>query len=285
MGHRSSSLVVLIALLSGALAAQAPAPAEKTRADAATQRATERIRALQRESDALASQERSLLVELRKLEVERELKAAELARDQHELANTQAQIKATIARAAELRAAADAERPDVEARLVQIYKMGRAGYWRMLVAVDDLRSMGRAYRTAAALTRIDRDRVQQYARTIDALAAERTTLETRAGELTRLEQQTRAARTAIDRAVVARNALIDSIDARRDLERPAHRRAGSCRAQAPGDGGPARPGGRRGTDASPAAVPRGPRLAGGGYCREPIRAGLGPVHGHFPERH
>src|SRR5262245_43861008 len=43
------------------------------------QRAADRIRVLQREAEALASQESQLLVELRKLEVERQLKVEELA--------------------------------------------------------------------------------------------------------------------------------------------------------------------------------------------------------------
>ncbi len=216
MANRSFSATVLAVLVSATLAAQSPAPPPAPN-PGATQRAADRIRALQRESEALASQERSLLVDLRKLEVERELRAAELARAERGLTDTRARIQATVDRAGTLRAAADAERPDVEARLVQIYKMGQAGYWRMLLSLDDFRAVGRAYRTAAALTHIDRERVQQYARTIDALEAERRALETRAGEQTRLQQQAKSARAAIDRAVAAHNALIDSIDARRDL--------------------------------------------------------------------
>ena len=65
--------------------------------------------------------------------------------------------------------------------------MGHAGYWRMLLAVDDLRSVGRAYRTAAALTRIDRDRVQRHARTLELLAAERKALEAKAVEIAQAE--------------------------------------------------------------------------------------------------
>src|SRR5919112_74955 len=69
-------LPVLIA--AGISSAQTPAP-DQGAADAATQRAAERLRALQRESDSLANQERTLLVDLRKLEVERALKSEELA--------------------------------------------------------------------------------------------------------------------------------------------------------------------------------------------------------------
>jgi septal ring factor EnvC (AmiA/AmiB activator) len=87
----------------------------------------------------------------------------------------------------------------------------------MLLSVDDLRSVGRAYRTAAALTKIDRDRVQQHARTLEQIAAERKALEARAVEIAKLQDRAGAARTAIEHAVAARNALIESIDARRDL--------------------------------------------------------------------
>ena len=218
MGNRSSRLLAAaVVLVSATLAAQAPPAQDRARADAAARRAAERIRTLQREADALASQEKSLLVELRTLEVRREIESAQLSRIEQDLAATRDQIAETIARAAALRSVAETERPEIEARLVQIYKMGQAGYWRMLLSVDDLRAVGRAYRTASALTRIDRDRVQQHTRTIEALASERQSLEGKVIEIAKLQAQATAARAAIDRAVAGRNALIDSIDARRDL--------------------------------------------------------------------
>jgi septal ring factor EnvC (AmiA/AmiB activator) len=198
------------------LSGQTPAP-ERPASEAASQRAAERIRALQRESDALASQERTLLVELRKLEVERELKSEELAGAERDLRQTRDKLASTITRAAALRSAADTERPDVERSLVQLYKLGQAGYWRLLLDSDDLRSIGRAYRTASALNHLDRERVQQHQRTLQALARERQALETHARDIARLQAHAAGARAAIDRAVAARTALVTSIDARRDL--------------------------------------------------------------------
>ena len=102
---------------------------------------------------------------------------------------------------------------------MQLYKLGRAGYWRLLLDVDNLRSIGRAYRTASALNRLDRERVQQHERTLDALASERAGARSArredARKLCRSRRSPRAA--AIDRAVAARTALVASIDARRDL--------------------------------------------------------------------
>jgi septal ring factor EnvC (AmiA/AmiB activator) len=83
--------------------------------------------------------------------------------------------------------------------------------------VDDLRSLGRVYRTAAAMTHLDRERIQSHKRTLDALAEERRTLQTRSQQLAMLGEQATKARAALDRAVQNRSALVASIDARRDL--------------------------------------------------------------------
>jgi murein hydrolase activator len=210
----AGTLVVLITL---SLSAQTPGSPGDQPPDAVSKRAAERIRALQKESDALASQERTLLTELRKLEVDRELKSEELASAERELRRTREQVAATSARAAALKNSADIERPEVERRLVDLYKMGHAGYWRLLLDVDNLRSIGRVYRTAAALNRLDRERVQQHERTLQSLKQEQDALEAHLKDVSKLQGQALAARAAIDRAVAARTALVASIDQRRDL--------------------------------------------------------------------
>lgn len=217
--HRARRWCVLVSgvvMVAAAVAAQSPAP-DRRAADTAAQRAAERIRALQRESDALAKQERTLLVDLRKLEVERELRTAELATIERDLQDTRSKVDATTARAAALGTAAETERPEVERRLLQLYKLGHAGYWRLLLDSNDLRTIGRAYRTASALNRLDRERVQQHQRTLDALKRERESLEAHLTEAGRLQERAVAARHAADRAVASRTALVASIDARRDL--------------------------------------------------------------------
>jgi septal ring factor EnvC (AmiA/AmiB activator) len=182
-----------------------------------SERASERIRVLLREADALAAQQSKLLGELKKLEADRQTKVAEVTRVERDLQDTQRRLDDARAKTDALKKTADAERPDVVARMVHLYKMGSAGYWRMLFDVDDLRSMGRAYRTAAALTRLDRERVQAHQRTLNALAKERKDLEAKAQQLAKLQDESRRARAALERSVAAHNSLIDSIDARRDL--------------------------------------------------------------------
>ena len=199
------------------LAAQTPPLSDKERAEAAAKRTAERLRTLQREADALAAKERTLLVELRKLEVDRQIAVENLAQISRELADTQKNLDAAEKRSAELARAAEQQLPDVEARLVQLYKMGRAGYWRLLLNVDDLEALGRAYRTASAMQAIDAARVKEHYATLDALARERQALQVRSGELEKLKGEAARARAALDKAVAARTSLVNSIDARRDL--------------------------------------------------------------------
>ena len=195
----------------------AQATSAQSRSTDPAKRAADRIRALQRESDELAARERTLLVELRKLEIDRQLKVEEVIKYEREASEVEKKLAAAAKRLNELRQKADEQRPDVEARLVQLYKLGSAGYWRLLLDVDDLRSMGRAYRTASAMTSLDKLRVLQHQQTLDALASEQTALQTRSRELGGLRDQARKARAALDRTISSRNALVESIDERRDL--------------------------------------------------------------------
>jgi len=211
---RPSAVIALFFVSS--LAAQAPEQ-DRAQAEALSKRATERLAALQKESEALVKQEQTLLVELRKLEVERQIKIEELAGIEREAAGVQQQLQRATERLDALKSDAQRQEPDLERRLVQLYKMGRVGYWRMLLDVNDVRDLGRAYRTASALNRIDRDRVEEHKRTLAALGQERAVLEKRSRELQVLQSRGREARLAVDRAVAAHSALVASIDARRDL--------------------------------------------------------------------
>ena len=215
MARRCFRAALGIVICTGvSLMAQTP---DRSQTEALGKRAAERLAALQKESEQLASQERGVLAELRKLEVDRAIKVEELAAIDRDARGVQNQLAAATRRAAQLQGEAERQRPDVEARLVQLYKMGRAGYWRLLLDVNNLREVGRAYRTAAALNRIDRDRVEEHRRTLASLAQERTALEARAKELAALQRRGRDANAALERAVAARSDLVRSIDERRDL--------------------------------------------------------------------
>ncbi|HEY2432163.1 MAG TPA: peptidoglycan DD-metalloendopeptidase family protein [Vicinamibacterales bacterium] len=213
-GRAGPACIALLAFAAAALTAQAP---DRQAADALARRAADRLTALQQEAESLARQERTLLVELRRLEVDREIKVEKRATIERSATDVRAKLAAASARAQALAGEAERQRPDIDARLVRLYKLGRAGYWRLLLDVTSLRDLGRAYRTAAALDRIDRDRVEEHRRTLAALNGERAALQTRATELERLEVQARRASDAVQAAVDARTVLVKRIDERRDL--------------------------------------------------------------------
>jgi septal ring factor EnvC (AmiA/AmiB activator) len=206
-----------VALTVGALAVTGMFAAGGLAQGDAERRIADRLAQLRREADELSKQGRTVLGELRRLELDRQIRSEELDAIQKDLASTRQKLADAGARAAAMKATAARQSPDVEARLVRLYKMGRAGYWRVLLDIDDARALGRAYRTAAALTALDRQRIQDYQQTRDAIAREIAELESRTRELTPLQTRAAAARTALDRAVSTRAALVKSIETRRDL--------------------------------------------------------------------
>jgi septal ring factor EnvC (AmiA/AmiB activator) len=211
--HRPLTIALVLAAAAG-LAAQT---SDRLRTESQARRASERLVALQREAEALAAQERTLLTELRRLELERDLKTEELRQIDadtrqvaRELGNAGNQIDA-------LEAQADAERPLLEARIVELYKLGSPGYIRLLFNVADLKEFGRAYRLVSALAALDRQRAAEHQQHLRQLRSAHAALKERSAEMTKLQRQAQAARVATERAAQARLDLIAQIDARRDL--------------------------------------------------------------------
>jgi septal ring factor EnvC (AmiA/AmiB activator) len=196
------------------LSAQAP---ERARAEGLARRATERMQALQREADRLASEERTVLGDLRKLEIERQLRSEELKRVTADAAKVEGELNETSARMESLEKAEHKAQPELRARLVEIYKLGQARYLRMILATPDLRSLGQSTRTVAVLAKLDRERIATHAQTRAQLASVRTTLEQRRTQLATLKASAERAQAAATRAAQARADLVRDIDRRRDL--------------------------------------------------------------------
>jgi septal ring factor EnvC (AmiA/AmiB activator) len=196
------------------LLAQAP---DRARTEALARRAGDRLVALQREADRLASDERSLLNDLRKLEVERQIKTEELKQAEAEVATIQEDLDATAAKVDALQAAEAAARPELRSRLVEIYKLGQARYARLLLSTPDLRRIGQASRTVAALAQLDRDRIARHEQMLKDLDATRATLETRKKTAVAARATAEQAHAAVQKASLAKSNLVREIDSRRDL--------------------------------------------------------------------
>jgi murein hydrolase activator len=185
--------------------------------EALAARAGERIRALQREAASLVSRERSLLGDLRQLEIERDLHAERSRQGERELARLDTELETLSAQLTKLEDRSRAQRPDVSNRLADLYKLGRPGYVRLLLDVNDLRELGRAYRFVSALEAIDRRRLREYAATASRLERSRAALAAERARRAAVQQSAAAAREASAHAARAVSAMIDDIDARRDL--------------------------------------------------------------------
>ena len=205
---------LVVALCAAHAAAQAP---DRSRTEALARRAGDRLVALQREADRLAADERSVLNDLRKLEVERQIKAEQLKQAGAQVAAVDRDLDAATTKMSALEATEAAERPELRARLVEMYKLGRARYARLLLSAPDLRRIGQVSRTVAALAQMDRDRIAEHQRTLDDLKTTRATLETRHREAASLRDAAQKAQAAAARAAQAQNDLVRDIDRRRDL--------------------------------------------------------------------
>ncbi|HEY3044158.1 MAG TPA: peptidoglycan DD-metalloendopeptidase family protein [Vicinamibacterales bacterium] len=190
---------------------------DRARTEALAARATQRMEALHREADQLALQERTLLGDLRKLELERQIKIEELRQLDAEASQLESERAAITETLMKLQAEDDATRPDLEARLVEMYKLGQARYARLLLSTSDLRRLGQAARTAAALAKLDRDRVAAHQITLKDLTATRATLDERSRRLLTLRAEARRADAEVARAAQARSDAIREIDSQRDL--------------------------------------------------------------------
>jgi septal ring factor EnvC (AmiA/AmiB activator) len=190
---------------------------ERARTEALARAATERLHVLQQEADRLASEERTLLGDLRKLDIDRQIKVEELKRADADAAKVTAELNQTVARMDALQNAARAEVPELQQRLVEIYKLGRARYLRLLLSTSDVRRLGESTRTVAALAKLDRDRVATHANTLAGIKRERVALEARRAEAVALRTGIEKAQAAVQRASQAKTDLVRDIDRRRDL--------------------------------------------------------------------
>lgn len=206
--------VVGVVLVGGVALAQ---QSDRARTEALARRASDRMQALYREAEGLAAEAKTLLGELRKLELERQIKAEELREIDADAAAVERDLTANNERLAKLEREDLTARPDLRARLIEIYKRGRARYLRLLLSTADARRIGEASRTIAALSRIDRDRIAAHQRTIANLASTKADLEERRQRFASLRAEAQRAQAGLERAARARNDLIRDIDRRRDL--------------------------------------------------------------------
>jgi len=190
-------------------------PAEAT---ALADRAGDRIKALQRESDQLAAQSRTLLTSLRQLELTRALRAEELTVVNGRLDAVSAKAAASAARLAGIERQRVARTPALESRLEALYKRGgKSGYARLLLATADGRDLARASRGVVSLARIEELRVAAHRQLLADERAASDQLASEQRQLARLRTEAATLDAAARHAVAERTKLLDDLDRRREL--------------------------------------------------------------------
>jgi murein hydrolase activator len=197
-----------------AIQAQTP---DKAATEAAARRVAERMKALQAEADRLANQARTVVGDLRKLEIDRDLASERAKQAVAQVATAEGELKTVNERLTVLEQQRVAALPDLRGRFVEMYKRGRGSYARMLAGVRDLREFGRATRAIASLAHINQQRIEEHRRTLEALRKERQSAQEKTRVLQARRTEAERARSAAERALNARTALVAEIDRRRDL--------------------------------------------------------------------
>ena len=181
------------------------------------QRATDRIKALQRESEQLAAQSRTMLSTLRQLELTRALRTEELAAVNTRLASVTAKMDASSARVAALESQREARTPALEERMQALYKRGKRGYVGLLLATTDGRDLARASRGVVALARLEELRIAEHRRLLTEERAARDRVASEQRQVARLRAEAEHLQNAAAQAVAERGRMLDEVDRRREL--------------------------------------------------------------------
>jgi murein hydrolase activator len=216
--------VIGVGLLPPAGHAQEPAPPASPASSAAAARKSksaaeirDRLRLLKAESDGLHTQQRTLLVDLRRLDLDRQMKATQIEETESTIGGLEVSLADKAQRIAQQEAALAAAKPAIRDRILRINKLGRLGYTRLLLDMDDVRTFRRTARVVSLLARKDRTQLDRHNELITTLklergrlAAERKTAEEMRARLVK-EQQ------ALGFAIAAQGARVKEIEERRDL--------------------------------------------------------------------
>lgn len=199
----------------GRVASQAPPP--PGHAEALAARARARLEALHAEAERLALEERTLLRQLRQLELARQMAAEERNAADADVAATGAAVEATDIEIRRLEQDRDREGPVLASRLVDLYKLGKGRYARLLLSTANVARIGQASRTVAALAARDQAVLGAFHARLAALARARAALLAQRREWESKHRKAVAAEAAATQAIAAKNALVAEIDRERDL--------------------------------------------------------------------
>lgn len=208
----NAAAIVVATVVAAALArAQSPRPA----ADSRTLDA--RLATLRAEADALRGQQQTLLGRLRQLAVTRDTRLVELERTSQTLERVRSDVDAADQRVSAIEQDLAAIAPEIRDRLVRTYKLLPLGYGRLLLSLDEARSIDRTARIVGVVARRDRARLEHYQRLRNERRTEVERLQRERGSLESLQQRLQAEDAALVEARAEQAALLRTIREQRDV--------------------------------------------------------------------
>jgi septal ring factor EnvC (AmiA/AmiB activator) len=128
-----------------------------------------------------------------------------------------AELTQTTTRIAATERDLEVAKPAIRERLVRIYKLGRLGYSRLLLSLDDARTFRRTARVVSLLAQRDRERIDRYRQLIATQTIAQMRLATQRQEAQRLALQIQTDQRAVAQAMVVRNSMVKSVEEQRGL--------------------------------------------------------------------
>jgi septal ring factor EnvC (AmiA/AmiB activator) len=201
-----------VAMLSLSAVLEAQAPPVRPVADPKALDA--RLTALRAEAASLAGEQQTLLGRLRQLQVARDTRLVELEQTNASLARMALDVGAAGRRVSAIETEIRAITPEISERLVRTYKLRPLGYDRLLLSLDEARSLDRAARIIAVIART---RLEHFHRLRAGRQAEVHRLQREQAQLGALRQRLQNEEAALREATVAQAALLQTIRDKREM--------------------------------------------------------------------
>ena len=177
----------------------------------------EKLAVLQDELANLDTKQTTILGELHRLDIEirvagdeLELLGLQLKRGYREIDENLKRIQALEASIAELR-------PYLEGRSVSLYKLGRVGYVRMLLSVEQPSELTRAYRYISRLAREDAKKMTRFLEDQTALRETKAALLRQTERTLATRQELEATTRTLASRRLSRRTLLEEISSRREM--------------------------------------------------------------------
>jgi septal ring factor EnvC (AmiA/AmiB activator) len=215
LGLIAGATLVGLAAMQPLLAQESPAPDQLLPKPPPS--AADRAAVLESEAELLARQARTILGELRKLEVDRRAQEERARQSAAAVAEASRALDLATTRLNTVETSRTTQLPEVNARLVDLYKRGRAGNLRLILGTTSIREFAWSTRAVASIATTSRVKLDHYARLVVAARDERTAAASALDRLRAERRRVEQARMAATQAVWARSRLLAEVDTRRDL--------------------------------------------------------------------